>query len=83
MDYVQPILIKQTYGKIVFHFKDIMDFKNITRSRLAKLADMRFEVADRLYNGRIERLDMDILCRVCFVLKCNVADLIEYKYEAD
>ena len=40
----------KNYGKIRFHIKEIRDTKNITRSRLAKLANIRFEVAGKWYS---------------------------------
>ena len=66
------------YGKISFHIKEIMDKKNLTRSALARLADVRFEVADKWYNGNIERMDVDVLTRICFVLDCDISDLMSY-----
>ena len=66
------------YGKISFHIKKIMDEKNLTRSALARLADVRFEVADKWYNGNIERMDVDVLTRICFVLDCDISDLMTY-----
>ena len=60
------------------HFDRVMDRKGITRNKLATLAGVRFEVADRLYKGKIERLDMDILARVCFVLSCQIGEVLEY-----
>ena len=73
-----PIVTVKDYGHIIYHFAEIMDEKEITRNRLASLAGMRFEVADRLYKGTIERMDMDILARVCFVLDCQVGDVIQF-----
>ena len=66
------------YGCISFHFDKIMDAKGITRNKLAMLTGIRFEVADRLYKGIIERMDIDVLARVCFVLDCQVGDVIKY-----
>jgi len=66
------------YGKISFHVKEIMDSKELTRSKLAKLANIRFEVADKWYHGNIERMDIDVLTRICFVLDCQISDLITY-----
>lgn len=67
------------YGKITFHVKKIMDAKNMTRSKLSKLANIRFEVADKWYNGNIERMDIDVLTRICYVLDCSVSDLMSYE----
>jgi len=73
------IFVPQDYGKILFSFNKVMDEKNINRNQLSKLAGVRFEVADRFYNGNIERLDIDVLTRVCFVLDCNISEVISYQ----
>jgi len=72
------IFVPQNYGKIVFKFGKVMDEKQINRNQLANRAGIRFEVADRFYNGNIERLDVDVLARVCFVLGCDIADVIVF-----
>jgi len=56
-----------------------MDEKQITRNKLANRAGIRFEVADRFYKGNIKRMDMDVLARICFVLDCDVSDVINYE----
>lgn len=78
MESTNSIFELKDYGKISFHIKDIMDSRNLTRSALAKLADVRFEVADKWYNGNIERMDIDVLTRICYVLDCNISDLMSY-----
>ena len=55
-----------------------MDRKGISRYRLAKLADTRFEVVDKWYNGTVERIDADVLARFCYILNCEVRDILEY-----
>ena len=76
--YYQSILQQRDYGKISLTFKDIMDSKNITRNKLASLSGIRFEVANRLYHGETQKLDLDVLSRICYVLDCNVQDLLRY-----
>ena len=73
------IFVPQNYGKIIFSFRKVMDEKQINRNQLSRRAGIRFEVADRYYNGQIERLDIDVLARVCFVLGCTIADVISYE----
>ncbi|MDD3137842.1 MAG: helix-turn-helix transcriptional regulator [Lachnospiraceae bacterium] len=65
MNNSSSILEIKDYSKISFHVKEIMDSKNMTRSKLSKLANVRFEVADKWYNGNIERMDIDVLTRIC------------------
>lgn len=69
--------IKQ-YGKVTIDIKSIMDKKGITRNKLARAINTRFEVIDKWYGGHVEKIDADILARICFVLKCAPGDIIQY-----
>lgn len=69
----------KNYGQIEIHIKEYMDKENITRNALARAINTRFEVIDKWYNGHVEKIDSDILARICFVLKCNPGDIIRYK----
>ena len=73
------IFMPKNYGMIIFSFDKVMDKKQINRNQLASRAGIRFEVADRFYNGKIERMDIDVLARVCFVLDCDVADVMSFQ----
>lgn len=67
------------YGHIEINIKPIMDEKNISRNALARAINTRFEVIDKWYNGHVEKIDADVLARICYVLECSPADIIIYK----
>lgn len=67
------------YGSIEIKLKELMDMKNITRNALARAINARFEVIDKWYNGHVEKIDADVLARICYVLECTPADIIIYK----
>lgn len=67
-----------TYGNISIHLKEIIEAKGITRYRLAKLADTRFEVIEKWCSGTVERIDADVLARFCYILNCDVSDIIKF-----
>lgn len=67
-----------SYGKISVHLKEIIEERGITRYRLAKLADTRFEVVEKWCSGTVERIDSDILARFCYILDCEITDIIKY-----
>lgn len=67
------------YGSIEINLREIMDKKNITRNALARAINARFEVIDKWYNGRVEKIDADVLARICYVLECTPTDIIIYK----
>ena len=78
MSNAKPISTICEYGKINIHLKDIMDAQKITRNQLSRLTNTRFEVINKWYNGNVERIDCDVLARICFSLDCSVEDIIEY-----
>ncbi len=67
------------YGHIEINIKEIMDNKGISRNALARSVNTRFEVIDKWYHGHVEKIDADILARICYVLECSPADIICYK----
>ena len=78
MDGSKSVITVKEYGKISVHLKEIMDSKGIKRNYLAKISNTRFEVIDRWYNNNVEKMDLDILARICYVLECSPADIIKY-----
>ncbi|MBQ8780082.1 MAG: helix-turn-helix transcriptional regulator [Oscillospiraceae bacterium] len=74
------ITIKE-YGKIKIRLKEIMDSRGISRNSLSKGTNTRYEVISKWYNNNVEKLDLDVLARLCFVLDCTPQELIEYEYQ--
>ena len=78
METSKSVITINDYGKITVHIREIMDSKRMTRNYLAKAANTRFEVIDKWYNGQLEKMDLDVLARICYVLDCSPADIIKY-----
>ena len=81
MDNMKGIVQYQVaeYGHIQVKLADLLHDRGITRNRLRTLTGVKYEVIDRYYKGiSIEMADLDFLAKVCFVLDCQVSDLLEY-----
>ncbi len=82
MDGIRSIVSYQTdeYGSVRVKLAEILDSRGITRNRLRTLTGVKYEVIDRYYQARqIERVDLDFIAKVCYVLNCNIEDLLEYE----
>ena len=73
------IFYTKEYGSIQLHLDEIMQERGINRNQLAKQIGSRFEVINNWCKGDVERIDLDVLARICCVLDCSVSDLLEYK----
>ncbi|MCM1143812.1 MAG: helix-turn-helix transcriptional regulator [Blautia sp.] len=66
------------YGHIQINLREYMDKHEISRNALARAVNTRFEVIDKWYKGNVEKIDADVLARICFVLNCSPGDIIMY-----
>ena len=70
----------QEYGTVRVKLKEMLERRGITRNRLRTLTGVKYEVIDRYYKGaNIIMADLDFLAKVCFVLECDITDLLEYE----
>ena len=74
----RAVLVRANYGHVELRLKEVMDERGISRNQLAKLIDARFEVVGKWYKGEVEKMDLDILARICYALDCTTEDLIQY-----
>ena len=50
----------------------------MTQRELAEKADVRLPTISAMANGKIGRVPVDVLDRICAVLECQPGDLMEY-----
>ncbi|MBS5651528.1 MAG: helix-turn-helix transcriptional regulator [Clostridiales bacterium] len=76
-------IIKYTvkeYGTVKVNLAQVMDNRGVTRNRLRELTGVKYDVIDRYYKGTdISMVDLNFLAKVCYVLECSIAELLEYK----
>ena len=78
MNELRSVVNLGDYGKVSIHLKELIEERGITRYRLSKLADTRFEVVEKWCSGTVERIDSDVLARFCYILDCEITDIIKY-----
>lgn len=66
------------YGTIHIKLSEIMKAKNVSMNQLSFRTEMQRTQLRNYRDNKIQRLDIDILKRICYVLECDLHDLIEY-----
>ena len=77
----EGIFVLKEYGCVVITLKDVMERQGITRNRLATLTGLVFNSINRYYqNAPISSVDLDVLAKICYVLKCDIGDVLRYDH---
>lgn len=71
--------LKKVDGNIVFKLQDILKKRNITRYKLSKITNIRYDTICNYCKGDVTLLNIEYLKIFCSILDCNVEDIIEYK----
>ncbi|MDO4330373.1 MAG: helix-turn-helix transcriptional regulator [Lachnospiraceae bacterium] len=69
------------YGYIRIRLKELMQEQGISINRLACRAEMQRTQLKAYMNGDIQRVDLAVLARLCYVLECDINDILEYSKE--
>ena len=52
--------------------------KKMTRKELAKAINVRPNTIGDLYNGKVKKIDLDILNKLCIYFNCEIRDILEH-----
>ena len=63
----------QDHGYIRIKLRQLLDERQVTRSKLRTLTGVKYDVINRYY-----QVDLDFLAKVCCVFGCEISDLLEY-----
>lgn len=57
---------------------ELLGKNKMTRKALAELVVARANTIGDLYNERVKRIDLELLNKICNVLKSDLCDLLDY-----
>ena len=66
------------YGYVRLKLQDVMEEQKISINKLACRAEMQRTQLKAYMNNEIQRVDLAVMARLCYVLDCKLSDLIEY-----
>ncbi len=65
-------------GEIKITLSEIMEKRNISMNQLSFRAEMQRTQLRNYRDNKVQRLDVDILRRLCYVLECDLNELMQY-----
>ena len=63
------------YGTFKIHLAEL---RNVSMNQLSFRTEMQRTQLRNYRDNKVQRLDIDILKRLCYVLECDLNELIEY-----
>ena len=66
------------FGTVRMRLKEVMAEKGISKTKLSYKAELQRTQLNNYYDGKIVRIDFDILGRLCTALDCDISDLLEF-----
>jgi len=66
------------FGHIEILIDQVMERKGLSKSKAAFRAEIQRTQLNNYCNGKIQRLDMAVLSRLCYALDCGLNDIIRY-----
>ena len=76
---VRGISELKNYGKVEIKLSSIMDKHNISVYQMSKLTGLKHSTIKSYYtHSPITRVDLDVLSKICYVLNCNISDILQY-----
>ena len=65
-------------GTIRIKLNELLERSGMSKNKLSQRAEMQRTQLNHYCNNTITRLDTEVLVRICRVLNCSIADLLEY-----
>ena len=66
-------------GYIIFKLQDVLNKNNITKYKLSRMTNIRYDTICNYCNGNVTLINVEYLKIFCNILNCNIEDIIEYK----
>ena len=76
----QRILTQKQYGRIILKLDEMRRARNLSKNKLSNMMGVNYGILLRYCNNNeFGLVDFDFLARACYVLRCDIADIMEYR----
>lgn len=68
----------EDFGQVVFKIDQVLEEKKISKNKLEKEAKLQRTQLNSYCNNKVKRIDLITLAKICYVLGCDIEDIMEY-----
>ncbi len=69
------------YGKLKLRINELLVEKHISKNTICKELDIPRSNFNRYCRGEFQRLDANLICKLCHFFECEIGELIVYEKE--
>ena len=73
-------MLDENYGQVSLKLNEMIEKSGLSKNKVAFKAEIQRTQLNNYCKGKIQRIDLDVLARLCYVLDCTPGDLLQYKY---
>lgn len=66
------------YGHLTINIESILNSKGISKNKICKDLDLPRANFNRYCRNSFQRIDANLVCKLCFYLGCSIDELITY-----
>lgn len=68
------------FGNILIFLDKMMEEREITTYELSKSTGIRFQTIKKLREvDEVTRINLDVIAKICYVLECDITDILKYE----
>lgn len=71
--------MEESFGSIKIGLEQLIQKKGMSKNKVSNLAQMQRTQLNNYCKGKIQRIDLSILSRLCYALDCSIEDILEYQ----
>jgi putative transcriptional regulator len=71
-------IIKEDIGQVILKVDKLLERYDMSTSKFAREAKLQYKQAKNYGNGEVQKVDLNVLARICHTFKCDISDILEY-----
>ena len=65
-------------GHLEWHLSDLLKSRNITKYRLSKLSNIRYDTICNYCSGNVTLINAEYIKIFCYILDCQIQYIVQY-----